>query len=113
MTRPRKEALRIFAQVVEGVEFMHMHSICHRDLKPENLLLAEDGHLKLTDFGTAKDTKAAAKEAEDGRPRANSFCGTAEYVAPELLRDMSVALRASPRHKKKIPPVAPAAAPGL
>ncbi|ETW05005.1 AGC/PDK1 protein kinase, variant 2 [Aphanomyces invadans] len=68
------------AEVVEALEYLHEMGIIHRDIKPENILLNEVGHIKITDFGTAKD------ETEEGA-RQNTFCGTAEFVSPEVLRD--------------------------
>eukprot|EP00033_Pygsuia_biforma_P000398 GCRY01000475.1.p1 GENE.GCRY01000475.1~~GCRY01000475.1.p1 ORF type:complete len:503 (+),score=111.39 GCRY01000475.1:196-1704(+) len=69
------------AEIISALEKLHSHGIIHRDLKPENLLLGEGYHLKLTDFGTGK-------EVGHGRDaRSASFCGTPEYVSPELLRD--------------------------
>lgn len=49
-------------------------SFLHRDLKPENILLDADGHIKITDFGLSKTAKLSY-----------SFCGTPEYLAPEIL----------------------------
>uniref|UniRef100_A0A8C9VYK5 non-specific serine/threonine protein kinase n=1 Tax=Scleropages formosus TaxID=113540 RepID=A0A8C9VYK5_SCLFO len=58
----------------------HLHSlgIIYRDLKPENILLDEEGHIKLTDFGLSK-------ESIDHENKAYSFCGTVEYMAPEVV----------------------------
>jgi serine/threonine protein kinase len=65
------------AQLVLGLEKLHSKMVVHRDLKPENVLLTEEGYIRLADFGLAKFLK------EDGSTY--SFCGTAEYLAPEIL----------------------------
>ncbi|KAG6378341.1 kinase-like protein [Boletus reticuloceps] len=66
------------AQIVDAIEYMHDKDVIHRDLKPENLLLDSEFRIKITDFGTGKIL-------ENGQERANSFVGTAQYIAPELL----------------------------
>ncbi|KAG1764770.1 kinase-like protein [Suillus placidus] len=66
------------AQIVDALEYMHGKDVIHRDLKPENLLLDAHFRIKITDFGTGKIL-------EDGAERGNTFVGTAQYVAPELL----------------------------
>ncbi|DAZ93729.1 TPA: hypothetical protein N0F65_007355 [Lagenidium giganteum] len=68
------------AQLVVALEYLHTKKVVHRDLKPDNLLLSGEGHLKVTDFGTAKDE-------EDQSGEANQFCGTVSYVSPEVLND--------------------------
>lgn len=86
------------AQILDTIDFMHARGVIHRDLKPENVLLDDQMHVKITDFGTAKllDIKSktqnnatSAGDLLDGSEdnRANSFVGTAEYVSPELLTD--------------------------
>jgi serine/threonine protein kinase len=69
------------AEVLLTLEFLHNQKIIFRDLKPENILLDQTGHIKITDFGLAKDFTATSKE------KANSFCGTAEYLAPEIIQN--------------------------
>lgn len=66
------------AQIVDALEYMHGKDVIHRDLKPENLLLDGQFRIKITDFGTGKIL-------ENGAERGNTFVGTAQYVAPELL----------------------------
>jgi 3-phosphoinositide dependent protein kinase-1 len=95
------------AQLVEILAFMHApgRRVLHRDLKPENVLLTADRHIRLTDFGTARQLTPADEATNDdadgaGGPasaggrgsqhkksRRGSFVGTAEYVSPEVLRD--------------------------
>eukprot|EP01083_Nonionella_stella_P319044 1169101_1 len=91
-----EEVTRFYlSEVISCLEFMHSKGIYHRDIKPENVLLHADGHIRLTDFGTAKITDGSESKEEDkggGRERKGSFVGTAQYVSPELLNkdsDMS------------------------
>lgn len=58
---------------------LHEQKIIYRDIKPENILMGEDGYISLTDFGLAKVLEA--------NEVANSFCGTPEYMAPEIIDD--------------------------
>lgn len=92
-----EECTRFYgAQILDAIEYMHSRGVIHRDLKPENVLLDDNMHVKITDFGTAKllpdprDPRPPptedAKAAEESS-RAASFVGTAEYVSPELLTD--------------------------
>uniref|UniRef100_A0A803V4G0 Ribosomal protein S6 kinase n=1 Tax=Ficedula albicollis TaxID=59894 RepID=A0A803V4G0_FICAL len=66
------------AELALGLDHLHSLGIIYRDLKPENILLDEEGHIKLTDFGLSK-------EAIDYEEKAYSFCGTVEYMAPEVV----------------------------
>lgn len=64
------------AELVVALEHLHSLGIVYRDLKPENCMLDGNGHILLTDFGLSK---VALNE------KANTICGTAEYMAPGTL----------------------------
>lgn len=64
------------AEIASALGFLHSQNIIYRDLKPENVLLDAEGHVALTDFGLCKG----------GKLQASTFCGTAEYLAPEVLQ---------------------------
>ncbi|KAI5291029.1 hypothetical protein KEM54_006622 [Ascosphaera aggregata] len=68
------------AELILALKHLHDHDIVYRDLKPENILLDANGHIALCDFGLSK-----ANLASDDTT--NTFCGTTEYLAPEILLD--------------------------
>lgn len=78
MRRFNEETARLFvAEIALALGHLHGLSIIYRDLKPENILLDESGHVCLTDFGLSKDV--------DPNDKAHTFCGTPEYLAPEIV----------------------------
>ncbi|KAI8636615.1 kinase-like domain-containing protein [Parasitella parasitica] len=72
------------AEIVLGIQELHRLGILYRDLKPENILLTADGHLVLTDFGLSKQFYDGLSLEQQ---RTDTFCGTAEYLAPEILNE--------------------------
>jgi serine/threonine protein kinase len=76
---PEERARYYAAQIVLALEYVHKLGVIYRDLKPENVLLDQIGNVRLTDFGLSKEG------VSDHATGANSFCGTPEYIAPEVL----------------------------
>jgi len=74
-----KRALFYAAELTSALGFLHDHHVLYRDLKPENILLDKDGHIMLTDFGLCK-------EGMGPEDTTGTFCGTPEYLAPEMLQ---------------------------
>ncbi|KAG6471482.1 hypothetical protein ZIOFF_068924 [Zingiber officinale] len=102
----KEEAARFYAaEVVVGLEYLHCQGIIYRDLKPENILLQKDGHVVLTDFDLSFLTNckpqvikqplpSKRRKSRDFAPptfvaepntQSNSFVGTEEYIAPEII----------------------------
>ncbi|KAI0049567.1 Pkinase-domain-containing protein [Auriscalpium vulgare] len=106
-SRPGKclpeDAARFYAaEVVAALEYLHLMGFIYRDLKPENILLHHTGHIMLSDFDLAKQSgvsggrPATIRQSVNGTPivdtksctanfRTNSFVGTEEYIAPEVI----------------------------
>ena len=70
------------ACVVLGLQYLHQHNIVYRDLKLDNLLLDNEGYLKIADFGLCKENMGFGD-------RTSTFCGTPEFLAPEVLTETS------------------------
>lgn len=66
-------------EILLAIEELHRHDIIYRDLKPDNVVLDEDGHALLTDFGLSK-------EGIEDTINTKSFCGSYAYLAPEMVR---------------------------
>ncbi|XP_014609105.1 PREDICTED: ribosomal protein S6 kinase alpha-5 isoform X1 [Polistes canadensis] len=79
-----EDEVRIYiGEVILALEHLHKLGIIYRDIKLENILLDREGHIVLTDFGLSKEF---LPHERDSNARAYSFCGTIEYMAPEVVR---------------------------
>ncbi|KAI9202644.1 uncharacterized protein BJ171DRAFT_512805 [Polychytrium aggregatum] len=80
--QPFSEARAKFyaCEVLLALEYFHRHNIVYRDLKLDNILLSLDGHVKITDYGLCKEHMPYGATT-------NTFCGTPEFMAPEILQE--------------------------
>lgn len=77
--RFEEDRARLYAaMLILGIDYLHSIGVIHRDLKPENILFDADGYIKLTDFGLVKERMGANDSTR-------TFCGTPEYIAPEMI----------------------------
>ncbi|MBL9116270.1 MAG: serine/threonine protein kinase, partial [Verrucomicrobiaceae bacterium] len=77
-----EHALEITAHVCDALAYAHKRGVIHRDIKPANILIDQEGHIKVADFGLAKMHDPAQTS---GLTRTNMAMGTPDYVAPEVL----------------------------
>lgn len=76
------DAIRIIAQVAQGLHRAHKQNLVHRDVKPDNILVTQDGQAKLADLGLVKETDTELNLTKTGRG-----LGTPHFMAPEQFRD--------------------------
>ncbi|KAM0788109.1 hypothetical protein ACM66B_001276 [Microbotryomycetes sp. NB124-2] len=85
-TRLDRDLVRFLTcDIVIALSALHQLRVVYRDLKPENILITERGHVVLTDFGLSKALRGSDLVEDHVPDTASTFCGTAEYLAPEVL----------------------------
>ena len=87
------QARFITAELILAMEHVHTKGVLYRDLKPENILIDIDGHIRLGDFGLAKQAGQSETDTSSSANKkmvAQSFCGSPAYLAPEMLNKSGV-----------------------
>ncbi|MGM0557466.1 MAG: serine/threonine protein kinase [Myxococcota bacterium] len=82
---PLREAAALAIDLLDALGDAHANGVLHRDIKPENILLADDGEVRLLDFGVAKQLEEETKPNDPGLTQQGTFVGTPRYAAPEYL----------------------------
>ena len=80
------------AEVLCAIEHLHSHKIVYRDLKSEHVMIDNEGHCKLVDFGFAK--RFSSRDIKKNQLRTFTNCGTPDYIAPEVLRGVGASFEA-------------------
>ena len=73
------EVMRLFREMMEGLNYIHSKNLIHRDLKPANIFVDSEKHVKIGDFGLAMSVGVESNGI-------NCVAGTVQYIAPELLK---------------------------
>jgi serine/threonine protein kinase len=91
---PIRKAIEYGIQIGRALAAAHDRGIVHRDLKPANVIVTQDGHIKVLDFGLARSSSLAAEQATTANTAPGMVMGTVGYMAPEQARGLPVDHRA-------------------